>query len=182
VMGHSFGGFVAMAYAARHPSHPGKLILSSTAARFRLDRIYQAFERLGGQPVRDLAERFWENPGEETGAEYIRACFQHYNPAAALADPNTMTRIVLNRELMYWFIKEEARRFNLLSALSRIECPTLLLAGEDDPVCPMEDAQDIAGRIAPNLLRFERFANAGHGVFRDSPEKALQVIREFIQG
>src|SRR6266851_5140543 len=182
VMGHSFGGFVAMAYAARHPSHPGKLILSSTAARFRLDRIYQAFERLGGQPVREVAERFWENPGEETGAEYIRVCFRLYNPAAALADPNTMKRIVLNRELMYWFIKEEARRFNLLSALSRIECPTLLLAGEDDPVCPIEDAQDIAERIAPNLLRFERFANAGHGVFRDSPEKALQVIREFIQG
>ncbi|MBV8357276.1 MAG: alpha/beta fold hydrolase, partial [Deltaproteobacteria bacterium] len=27
VMGESFGGFVAMAYAERHPSHPGKLIL-----------------------------------------------------------------------------------------------------------------------------------------------------------
>ena len=34
VMGHSFGGFVAMAYATRHPFHPGKLILSSTAARW----------------------------------------------------------------------------------------------------------------------------------------------------
>ena len=33
VMGHSFGGFVAMAYAMRHPGHPAKLILSSTAAR-----------------------------------------------------------------------------------------------------------------------------------------------------
>src|SRR5437762_3589896 len=33
VCGTSFGGFVAMHYAARHPEHPSKLILSSTAAR-----------------------------------------------------------------------------------------------------------------------------------------------------
>lgn len=181
VMGHSFGGFVAMAFAARHPSHPGKLVLSSTAARLRLDRIYRTFERLGGQAVRDVAQRFWENPDEETGADYIRVCFPLYNPGAALADPHTMKRTVFNRELMYSFIKEEAHRFNLLSDLSRIECPTLLLAGEDDPVCPIEDAQDIADRIAPHLLRFERFANAGHGVFRDDPGGALQVIREFIK-
>jgi proline iminopeptidase len=91
-----------------------------------------------------------------------------------------MKRMIFNRELIYWFFKEEARRFNLLSELPRIECPTLLLAGEDDPVCTIEDAQDIADRITPNLLRFERFANAGHGVFRDSPERALQIIRDFI--
>jgi pimeloyl-ACP methyl ester carboxylesterase len=120
VMGHSFGGFVAMAYAARHPFHPGKLVLSSTAARLRLDRIYRTFELLGGQPAREVAESFWENPGEETGAEYIRVCFPLYNPAGALADPNTMKRTVFNRELMYQFIKEEARRFNLLSDLSLV--------------------------------------------------------------
>ena len=32
VFGGSFGGFVALNYAVRHPEHPAKLILSSTAA------------------------------------------------------------------------------------------------------------------------------------------------------
>jgi proline iminopeptidase len=170
VMGQSFGGFVALAYAARHPFHPGKLILSSTAARMRLDRILQAFERLGGLPVREVAERFWRNPDEETGKEYLRVCLPLYNRSPALADPDAMKRTVFNLELGYGFIKEEGWRFNLLPELERIVCPTLLLAGEDDPVCPVEDAEDVAAQIAPNLLRFERFANAGHGVFRDSPE------------
>jgi proline iminopeptidase len=181
VMGQSFGGIVAMAYAVRYPSHPGKLILSSTAARLSRDRSLQTFERLGGRLVREVAERFWNNPCAETVAEYIRVCFPLYNRSGALADPNAMKRMVHNRELVYWFFKEEGRRFNLLPELARIQCPTLLLAGEDDPICPVADAQDIAARIAPNLLRFERFANAGHGVYRDSPEGALQVIREFIQ-
>src|SRR5258708_6332539 len=33
VLGISFGGFVAMAYATRYPDHPGKLILIGTKAR-----------------------------------------------------------------------------------------------------------------------------------------------------
>ena len=37
VFGQSFGGMVAMHYAARYPSEVSKLILSSTAAQFRLD-------------------------------------------------------------------------------------------------------------------------------------------------
>src|SRR5579862_1069073 len=35
VLGQSFGGMVAMAYATRHPDHPGKVIFSSTSARMR---------------------------------------------------------------------------------------------------------------------------------------------------
>ena len=35
VFGASFGGFVALNYALRHPDHPARLILLSTAARIR---------------------------------------------------------------------------------------------------------------------------------------------------
>jgi pimeloyl-ACP methyl ester carboxylesterase len=38
VLGNSFGGMVAMSYATRHPDHPAKLVLSSTAAVSRQDR------------------------------------------------------------------------------------------------------------------------------------------------
>ena len=68
VMGTSFGGFVAMAYATRHPEHPGKLILSSTAARQRLDRSLARFERLGGLHAREVAEEFWSHPTDESRA------------------------------------------------------------------------------------------------------------------
>jgi proline iminopeptidase len=38
VYGHSLGGFVALLYGARHPAHPGALVLQSTAARHDVDR------------------------------------------------------------------------------------------------------------------------------------------------
>jgi pimeloyl-ACP methyl ester carboxylesterase len=59
VLGASFGGMVAMAYATRHPAHPSKLILISTAASGaeHLNRRIELFERLGGPEVGALARR-----------------------------------------------------------------------------------------------------------------------------
>jgi pimeloyl-ACP methyl ester carboxylesterase len=181
VMGHSFGGFVAMTYAIHHPGHPAKLILSSTAARQRLDRALVVFERLGGPQAREIASQFWQHPSDEARAEYLRVCLPLYNRREVPSDADAMKRTVLNLELMDHFIDGEMRSFNLLPALARIQCPTLILGGEDDPILPIEDCEDIARAIPSGLVRFERFANAGHGVFRDAPERALQVLREFIE-
>lgn len=180
VMGLSFGGFVAMAYATRHPDHPSKLILSSTAARQCLDRSLAGFERLGGSRARQVAEAFWSRPTDESRAEYLRVCVPLYNRRKVLNDPDVWHRMVVNRELSYHFIKGENRTYNLLPDLGRIRCPTLILAGEDDPICPLQDSEDIAGAIPAQFVRFERFPNAGHGVHRDDPERALQIIRDFI--
>ena len=70
VLGQSFGGMVAMSYATRHPEHPGKLVLSSTTARTRLDRVYATFRRLGGPEAERAARAYWEKPGSETLPDY----------------------------------------------------------------------------------------------------------------
>lgn len=182
VLGHSFGGMVAMAYGARFQDHPAKLVLSSTAARMRLDRILRMFETLGGQEARDVARRFWEGgPGwPEKRREYMRVCAPLYNPSRVLAHPDGLARTVFNFEVAEHFINGEQQTYNLFPELHRIKCPTLVLAGVHDPVCPIEDMQEVAEAITPNVVRFERFADAGHGVFRDQPERALKILREFI--
>src|SRR5512143_903595 len=78
VLGNSFGGMVAMAYATRHPDHPGKLVLSSTTAKTRMDRVLAAFERLGGAEVREVARRYWDKPSAATLVDYTRLCFPLY--------------------------------------------------------------------------------------------------------
>src|SRR5208282_5085640 len=52
VLGNSFGGMVAMSYATRHPDHPAKLVLSSTAAVSRRDRSLEMFQKRGGTVFR----------------------------------------------------------------------------------------------------------------------------------
>ena len=72
------------------------------------------------------------------------------------------------------------RRTHLLRQLDRIKCPTLIVAGEDDPITPVADMEDIAAALRPDLVRLERFANAGHGVYPDRPEAFFRVLHDFI--
>ena len=63
VLGASFGGMVALAYATRHPEHPSKLVLISTEAAgdTYLDRRVALFERFGGPEVGALARRRFQD-------------------------------------------------------------------------------------------------------------------------
>ena len=179
VMGTSFGGFVAMAYATRYPDHPGKLILCSTSAKWRLERVLDAFERIGGKEAREVARRFFERPSAETGAEYTRVCLPCYmhNPG----DPHTLARTLFNFKVTHDFMARQQARFDFLEDLKRIKCPTLVLGGEDDPIAPIADSEDIAAGLPHELVRFERFVGCGHGVMFDAPEQFLQVIRDFLK-
>jgi len=89
-------------------------------------------------------------------------------------------RVVWNIELLFEWTRTEERTFNFLPQLSQIKCPTLITVGEDDPITPPPQSEEIALAMRPELVRFERFADAGHGVFRDQPDKFFNVLREFI--
>jgi proline iminopeptidase len=180
VLGQSFGGFVAMLYAARHPDHPGKLVLSSTAARWVPERSVRVFERLGGTEAAGSARRFWESPGPDTAAEYTRRCLPLYSRTPQ--DPNGLARTRFNLELLFGWEKGEGAKLDLRAELARVRCPTLVLAGDDDPVTPVESAEEIVAHLPKELVRFERFANAGHGVYRDQPEACFRVLRGFVTG
>jgi len=180
VLGQSFGGFVAMLYAARHPEHPGKLVLSSTAARWVPERSVRVFERLGGAAAGAAARRFWEAPGPDTVADYTRSCLPLYSRTPQ--DPDALARTRFNLELMFGWEKAEGATLDLRDELARVRCPTLVLAGDDDPVTPLESAEEIVAHLPAELVRFERFADAGHGVHRDQPEACFRVLREFLAG
>ena len=178
VLGQSFGGMVAMAYAIRHPGHPAGLILSSTTARTRLDRVYDAFERLGGSVAREAAEAYWTRPGPDTLPDYARLCFPLYTQTAQ--HPDAKRRVEWNFQVMFAFGDGEDARVDLLDDLSRLRCPTLVLVGEEDPITPPADAEDVAAALPAGLARLERFSGCGHGVFRDDPEAGLDCIRRFL--
>ena len=58
-------------------------------------------------------------------------------------------------------------------------CPVLMLAGEDDPSTTIAGIEELVEALPAELVRYERYADTGHGVFRDRPE-AIGVVREFL--
>lgn len=181
VLGQSFGGFVAQRYLARHPQHPARVVLSSTSHHLGLDRKLAMFEKLGGPPARTAANAFWRAPGPATWAEYQRACMHLYNVQPP-ADTQARQRIEFVEEILFASAGGEQQHMQLLPGLARVQCPVLVMAGEQDPVTPLQDAQEIAATIPAPWGRLVTFAKAGHGAWRDQPEEALAVLREFITG
>ena len=97
-------------------------------------------------------------------------------------DPDMARRAVIRPEVLRGFTKpgDESHTFNMFPDLGRIQCPTLALGGEDDPIHPIESQADIAAALPAHLVQFERFANCRHAVVPDAPERAMTVIRDFI--
>jgi proline iminopeptidase len=178
VLGQSFGGFVAQRYLARHPGHPAKVILSSTSPHLGLARKLAMFERLGGPQARAAAQAFWTAPSAATWAPYTRICMPLYNTRPA--DPEARARIVFNEPILFASAGGEQQGMDLLPGLAAVRCPVLVMAGDEDPVCPLADARDIAAAIPAPWGRLLRFADAGHGAWRDQPEAAFAALREFI--
>jgi proline iminopeptidase len=181
VLGTSFGGLVAMSYATRHPDHPGKLILASTEARAVTERVLAAFERLGGPEAHAIADRFLAHGDSHALNDYARVCLPLYTRRVPM-DREALARCLANPDVLLHYFKMpggESSTVDFLGDLARVQCPTLVLAGEDDPITPIQSAEDIAAALPPHLVRFERFPNTGHTVFDDEP-RAYDVIRAFI--
>lgn len=178
ILGQSFGGFVAQKYISMYPAHPQKVILSSTSPKFNLDRKLKMFEILGGKEARNIAENFWTNPNNQTYRNYKEIC----KPLYSVKGNNKNSKIIsnINENILFKWTKTEHLTMNLLPGLKLAQCPVLVIAGELDPVCPLNDSQDIVSALPQHLVHFEQFKNCGHGVWRDNQDKAFKIIRQFI--
>ena len=179
VLGQSFGGFVAQRYLARHPAHPARVILSSTSHHFGLARKLAVFERLGGAPARAAAEAFWTDPCEATWAPYVALCLPLYNTRPP-ADPDARARTLMRKDILFHWSRQEMPTLDLRPGLAAVCCPVLVLAGDEDPVTPVEDAREIAAAIPAPWGRLEVVAGAGHGVWRDREGEGINPIRSFL--
>jgi pimeloyl-ACP methyl ester carboxylesterase len=176
ILGQSFGGMVALGLAIRHPELLGKLIVSSSTARFREDRALAMFERLGGEEPRLVAERFFHDPNHESFEAFMTTCLPLYTQTPP--DPDVRARMRMRPEVGFHFFRDEIRTYDWFGELDRVRVPTLVLAGELDPITTVADHEEMVAAIQGS--RLEVFQDAGHGVFRDKPDDALAVIRDFV--
>jgi len=181
VLGQSFGGFVAQRYLARHPGHPAKVILSSTSHHFGLDRKLAMFQRLGGDAAQAAALAFWTAPGDDTWAPYVERCLPLYNTRPA-ADPEARSRTLMRHEILYHWSRSEMPGLYLRPGLADVCCPVLVMAGDEDPVTPVEDAREIAAAIPVPWGQLVVVPGAGHGVWRNPAEEEMAVVRGFVSG
>lgn len=182
VLGQSFGGMVAQAYATRHPDHAAGIILSSTAARMDFDYSLAWFRRKGGADAHAIASRFWNIGDDAAFAEYIKVCMPLYNTKQPADGQGSRSRSIMRPEVFRHFSLPgcEIRRMDFRPDLGRIRCPVLVIAGESDPITPPHLSEEIRLALSPGQGQLVCFNGCGHGAFRDDPHSVFREIRRFI--
>ncbi len=183
LLGSSFGGWVAITTAIRHSDRLGGLVLDS-AMPSPLEERLAMFERLGGPEAREVARRYM---GGETSDDVHRAwsstCLPLYsrrhNDVEDLRDERA--RVVWNHEVIEHFRLVLADSFDPWDQLEAITCPTLVLAGGCDPVATAATARRLAEAMTGARVTLRVFSDAGHGVFREAPDRAFRALRSFVR-
>jgi pimeloyl-ACP methyl ester carboxylesterase len=184
VLGSSFGGHVALTYAGLFPGHPGGIILANTTGgRSDDQRSVEVFRRLGGDEAAAVAERDFAAPTESSLAEFRRVCGPLYSskPGNAAELRQRLARSIQTTEVNRHYFRSEASRFDPWSVLGMIQSPVLILAGEDDPVCPLPIVEDLAGQLPADSTRLVRLPGARHTIFHDRPDIAFSAIDDFLR-
>jgi pimeloyl-ACP methyl ester carboxylesterase len=163
--GRSMGGAIAMDMALRYPKRVEGLVLAVTAAKFNIPaerveglravamgRAPQAFVTDGYSPA-TVKEHF--EVVREGWMEQIQT-----DPRVRYTDMVACTRADLREQI------------------ARIDKPTLILAGADDPITPPADAELIRSRVRGAQLRV--VANAGHHLPNEQPAETNAAIENFL--
>lgn len=181
VMGHSFGGMVAQAYAIRHPGHASRLVLSATGANLDIETSAEGFRRQGGDEAAEAFRAFATTPGPATATRFGDVC-RHLYTVTRGRDTELEARTITNFALLCDFFGRETCDFDFTKDLAEVRTPVLILGGEEDPVLPPPYQAHLETALVNAPVRRVSFTGAGHILALDAPEALAAELRAWVTG
>lgn len=186
VLGHSFGGNVALEYALRYPDHISHLLLLDTCGDAWWVQ-HNAPEILARRAYRaatvEAARRFYN--GRLTPQEvrpivfkFIGAYYHRLGPWTLARAVVAGLRIRMRPEASVFCFKRLLTRWTVMDRLNEIEVPTLVLAGRDDFLFPPEHQAILADRLP--RARLAIIERAGHNAHFEQAAEVRAVVEHFL--
>jgi len=186
VLGHSWGGMVAMEYALRYPGSLSRLVLLDAGGDsfWQQQNAPEVLARRGFSPKKvELARRFFN--GQIAPREMVPALMRfgsayYYRPHShqVLGEMAREWRAKPRGEALVYGAGHLLKGWSIMDRLGGIEAPALVLAGREDFQFPPEHQAQLAAGIPDARLRI--IERAGHNAHAEQPEEVIRLLREFL--
>jgi proline iminopeptidase len=186
VLGHSFGGYVAMEYALRYPGRVSRLVLMNTGAdhRWAQERVTETLTKRGFSPQTvALAHRFLNGqiePGEMFSD--LMKLGDAYTYHLSLKEAPHMIldgiRSKLGPEALVYAATHLLKGYSIMDRLHQITIPALIVAGRQDFIYPPEAQNELAAGLPNSRLVF--VDRASHNPHEEHPAEVIQLVRDFL--
>lgn len=180
VFGMSFGGMLALTYAATYPDSVAALIpCATTASNETLERALSGMHDLSSPEQREALARLRDgsvrSPEDLDRVFGALSRFYEYDPART---PPGGFKPIADIDMLNFFFARDRTTYDVRPRLGRITAPTLVLTGRHDKIAPPFASDEILKGIPQ--ARQEMFEQSGHRLMREENAKFLRTVRSFV--
>jgi len=207
IIGHSFGGTIALEYAAHYPEHVQKLIVLDGAAD--LPKVFDLWRT----EIEQRYPREWRNAlSTEKGKAYLQAVSGHDSCAISKAELAAETEVLhkVDGQAFHNWQQFHDQRYQQeqsaidaasglrntgeigsvyfgpdsqfpcyeFTAYDRLSMPVLIIVGKYDNAVGVEQMRNLADRL-PHA-HFDEFEQSAHFVYAEEPEKFANDVAGFL--
>ena len=162
IAGHSLGSAIALQMALDEPQRVIALGLFGSGARLRVAPEIMALAE--SDPPRAFQELLRYGYPPETSIDIVRLTIASFLPTAPSTLLNDLTA---------------CNSFDIMSELTRITAPALVVVGSEDRLTPPKYAEYLASHL-PNA-QLITIAGAGHFLMHEQPERLTAILQQLQQ-
>jgi len=182
MLGHSWGGYLSMAYSARHPEHIAHLMIVDSAAPKFSDTLFLFAQIFPEITERRNAYAFADAMGDKAASDasthdYLTMLF--YSAEKRDAFVAQMGAGAFHEEVLQ-AVTSDLPHFDLNPEIAKFKFPVLVITGRYDinvaPLVAYKIHQAISGS------RFVVFEKSGHIPFYEEPDAFVRATEDFLAG
>jgi proline iminopeptidase len=187
LVGHSWGGMLAMAYAAAHPDRVDRMILIGPGGpTLEFTQWFNDNIRMRLRPEEIEAERYWDDAPkrgvdpDKAALESFRAIVPGYffDREKGIAFRPMLTDGTITVGVNQLLFTDMAKGYDSRPGLAKLDRPVLIVQGHQDPIGD-KTAEDIQRAIKSSVLKY--INQCGHLPWVEQPDQFRRILAEFLE-